>query len=184
MSFNCSYPNNPNATACVQPTLGANNTAYVQLRDDEMARAGQCLLEHGVVFTHFEPDPRDEWDWYAVTASTRVGDYLRCPSWCGGPTRESATISLEWEVTNGTAIQVTARPADIVRAVGGPYAERVTSPWVDGLFVLKGSVYLSTFAYAVRVPGWFGECSDGARYRGAALVPDGEGVVLRCVYQD
>ncbi|WOO78702.1 uncharacterized protein LOC62_02G002242 [Vanrija pseudolonga] len=234
MSFNCSYPYNPNVTCFLQPAV-YNNTAYALMYDADMAQAGQCLLQYDIVFTEcvtkskerraalglpsgsharptlgrlplllllflvflsaacakavscsrFDPDSRDAWDWNAVTPSIRLEDaaslcFANAP--CGGPFKETATTSLTWAV-NGT-VEVKVKPADVVALVGGSYATKVTSVPADGMWINHGRAYMTTFAYAVNVSGWFEQCSDGQRYRGSALVPDGDRVALRYFYTD
>ncbi|WOO78703.1 uncharacterized protein LOC62_02G002243 [Vanrija pseudolonga] len=124
----------------------------------------------------FTPDPRDTWNWNATTEGTVLSGADDCSvAACGGNITNTTTIKLEWEV-NTTAVEVKAAAADIVATV--------TSVPTDGMWILNGRAYLIAYAHAVQVQGWFEGCSDRQRYRGSALVPDGDRVVLRYVYTD
>lgn len=241
MSFNCSYTYNPNVS-CLQPNnVSTNGIAYVLLRDDQMDRAGQCLLDYQTVFSQcvtpskerrkalglpsgsragaalgplplillvlaflsavsasvvprsiscssFEPDPRDAWNWNAYTQTTLLGDGVRlaCNDLpCGGPFTDTATTSLAWQFQNtSVSINVKAKAGDVVKAVGGTYAEKVTSVPAKGLWLLHGIGIQATYAGAVDVTGWYSGCSDRQRYRGSALVPDSDRIVLYYLITD
>ncbi|WOO78704.1 uncharacterized protein LOC62_02G002244 [Vanrija pseudolonga] len=168
------------------PTLGPLPLILLVLAF--VSAVSASVIPRAISCSSFEPDPRDAWNWNAYTQTRLLGGggAISCNGLpCGGSFNDTKTTYLSWQLQNtSVSINVNAKPADVVKVVGGTDAEQVTSVPAKGLWLLHGIGIPATYAYAVDVPGWYSGCSDRQRYRGSALVPDSDRIVLYYLITD
>lgn len=177
--------------ACL--TTGRLGTVSADAADNTQrhSRDGQptALERRGDPLCHrFEPNhDRSTWSHAAALPSKRRGPGVDCTDsqWpCEAPPDKRPPERVSWPVqfrSTNVSLELDITSFDISK-IGGTYAEEVSTAEDIVLYVpSRDKGYLASYARAVLVPGWFGDCGDGLAYPGEALIPDAKGVTHNVV---